>query len=82
MGKIMEKDQNSIIEIFSGTPWESEMVKSLLKNSEIESLLKNNSVSSYSIEPTFPGGVKVMILRSDYERAKEIVDEYYKNMKI
>ena len=78
----MDKNIDSIIEIFSGTPWESEMVKSLLQDSEIKSFLKNNTINSYAIEPTFPGGVKVMILNSDYERAKKIVDEYYRNMKI
>jgi hypothetical protein len=78
----MNKNEDLIIEIFSGTPWESEMISGLLLNSGIKSFLKNNVLNSYAIEPTFPGGVKVMILESDFERAKEIVDEYYRNMKI
>lgn len=75
-------DKDSVIEIFSGTPWESEMIKSLLKNAAIESFLKNNIINSYAIEPTYPGGVKVMILNSDFERAKAIVNEYYRNMEL
>jgi hypothetical protein len=71
--------ENSIIEIFSGTLWDAEMIKSLLKNSEIESFIKNNAINSYAIEPTFSGGVKVMILSSDYNEAMNIVEEYYKN---
>ena len=78
----MNKNGDAIIEIFSGTPWESEMISGLLLNSGIKSFLKNNVLNSYAIESTFPGGVKVMILESDFDRAKEIVDEYYRNMKI
>jgi hypothetical protein len=77
----MDNNQDPVIEIFSGTPWEAELMKTLLQNAEIESFIKNNVISSYAIEPTFPGGVKVMILSSDYEKAKEILDEFYRNMR-
>jgi hypothetical protein len=77
----MDKNKVSIIEIFSGTLWESEMIKSLLQNAEIESFLKNSVLNSYWYDPISSDGVKVMISSSDSERAKEIVDEYYKNMK-
>ena len=72
---------DNIIEIFSGTPWECEMIKSLLKDAEIESFLKNNVLSSYAFEPSHSGGVQVMISGSDVEGASAVVDEFYKNMK-
>ena len=75
----MEKE--SIIEVFSGSLWESEMVKSLLQNEEIESFLKNTVINSYIYDPIQYEGVKVMISSHDYEKAKIIVDNYYKNMK-
>jgi hypothetical protein len=77
----MDKNKDSIVEIFSGTPWEAEMVKSLLENAEIESFLKNSALKSYWYDPISSAGVKVMISSSDSERAKEIVDGYYKNLK-
>jgi len=76
----MNDDKNKIIEIFSGTLWEAEMVKSLLGAAEIESFLKNNVLNSYAFDPTATESVKVMILESDFENAKEIVETYYRNM--
>ncbi len=76
-----KKDNNSIIEIFSGTTWEAEMVKSLLEDSEIRCFLKNNIINTSLLNPIIAEGVKVMISSSDYDRAKRIVDDYYKNMK-
>jgi hypothetical protein len=73
-------DKDAVIEIFSGTLWEAEMVKSLLQNAEIESYLKNNVVNTYIYDPIYASGVKVMISASDFGGAKEIVDQYYRNM--
>ena len=74
------ENEDKIIEIFSGTIWESEMVKSLLQNAEIESFLKNTNLNTYIYEPIQASGAKVMILSGDYEKAKEVIDEYYRNM--
>jgi hypothetical protein len=76
----MDNDKDIIIEIFSGTLWEAEMVKSLLQNAEIESFIKNSNLNTYIYEPIQASGVKVMILSNDYEKAKEIIDGYYNNM--
>jgi hypothetical protein len=77
----MKNRKDLVIEIFSGTPWEAEMIKSLLENVGIESFLKQNTMATYAYNPIFSEGVKVMILNSDFEKAKEIVDDYYRNMK-
>lgn len=77
----MKDDKDEIIEIYSGTLWESEMITSLLKDSEIESFLRNNLLESYAYEPIYATGVKVMIFASDFEKAKEIVDNYCLNSK-
>jgi hypothetical protein len=76
----MDKNKNTMIEIFSGTLWESEMVKSLLQDAEIESFLKNTVLNSYAFDPIKAEGVKVMISNDDYEKAKIILDDYYRNM--
>jgi hypothetical protein len=76
----MGKD-DFIMEIFSGTSWEAEIVKSLLQDSEINSFLKNNVMNTYAFNSNQTEGVQVMISASDCGRAREIVDEYYRNMK-
>ena len=76
----MDNNKDKIIEVFSGTLWESEMVKSLLQDAEIESFLQNTNLNTYIYEPIQASGVKVMILSSDYEKAREIVDNYFRNM--
>ena len=76
----MDNDKDIVIEMFSGTLWEAEMVKSLLQDGEIESFIKNSNLNTYIYEPIQASGVKVMILSGDYEKAKEIIDSYYRNM--
>ena len=75
------EDDSKIIEIFSGTPWEAEMVKSLLENAEIESFIKNSAFNSNIYDPIYASGTKVMIMESDNFRAKIVVDEFYENLK-
>ena len=74
-------EEDSIVEVFSGNLWEAEMIKSLLKDSEIDSFLKNVVLNAYAFEPTHAGAVQVMILSSDLDRAREIVEDYWKKMK-
>lgn len=71
--------EDSIIELYSGTLWEAEMIKSLLESEEIESFIKNSVLTSYAYEPSIASGVKVMISFSDLERAQKIVDDYLNN---
>ena len=47
----MDIDKDIVIEIFSGTLWEAEMVKSLLQDAEIESFIKNSNLNTYIYEP-------------------------------
>jgi hypothetical protein len=73
------EDQDKVIEIFSGTLWESEMVTSLLKEEGIESFLMNSVLNSYAYNPVFSQEVKVMVSESDFKIAKRIVDDYCAN---
>jgi|FLOH01.1.fsa_nt_gi hypothetical protein len=73
----MEKEK--IIEIYSGTIWESELVKSLLQSANIESFLRNTVLNSYAYEPIIAEGVKVMISYSDFDEAIKIVNKFITN---
>ena len=75
------QDQDTVVEVFSGTAWESDMVQSLLESAGIECFLKNNVLNSYALEPFAAGGVRVMILNADFREARAIVEDYIRNFK-
>ncbi len=80
------KKNNEIepVEVFSGTIWEAELVKSLLENSEIETFLKDENTGTMAPWYTAPGGagsVTVVVSNLDYDRAIAIVAEFETNMK-
>ncbi len=56
------------------------MVKSLLQDAGIESFLQHATDSSYAFQPIQATAVKVIISGADREIAKEIVEEYCRNM--
>ena len=47
-----EEDKSKLVEVFTGSPWEAELVKSLLGNSDIEavSVLVNEKDSEAAME--------------------------------
>jgi hypothetical protein len=73
----MDKHEDSIV-IFSGTLWEAQMVQSLLQNAEIECYIMNSIFSTYAINPVEFEETKIMISSCDYDKAKEVVEQYYK----
>ncbi|MCK9305073.1 MAG: DUF2007 domain-containing protein [Bacteroidales bacterium] len=77
----MKKDDGLLIEVFSGTPWEAEMVKSLLEDAEIPASIRNSILQSNMYDPIYSSGTKVVVLDTDKKRATEIVDGYYENLK-
>ena len=71
------------VEIFSGTIWEAEMVKSLLENAEITAFVKDEIMGTIAPWYSAPGGagsVKVIVSNLDYDKAKLIVEDYEKNI--
>ncbi|MGQ1788117.1 MULTISPECIES: DUF2007-related protein [unclassified Saccharicrinis] len=72
-------DRGRIVEIYSGSLWESEMVKSMLKANGINCFLKNNTLNSYVYEPIVAEGVKVMVNEADQQIAQVIVEAYKKS---
>ncbi len=78
----MEKQKHEMIEIFSGTPWEAEMVKNQLGNEGIEAFVIDSMMGTLFPWQTAPGGVgsvRVTISTLDYEKAKVVVEEYEGN---
>lgn len=75
-----ENSQEDIIEVFSGTLWEAEMITSLLKEEGIESFLRNSVLNTYGYNPAFSQEVKVMVMENDSGRARLIVSDYCDNL--
>ena len=80
------KPNNEIepVEIFSGTIWEAELVRSLLEDSEIETFLRDENTGAMAPWYTAGGGagaVKVIVSNLDEEKAREIVAAFEKNMR-
>jgi hypothetical protein len=70
------------VEVFSGTSWQAEMVKSLLENAEIVTFLRDENTGSLAPWYTAGGGagsVKVIVSNRDFDQAMLVVGEYEKN---
>ena len=71
-----EEDKSKLVEVFTGSPWEAELVKSLLGNSDIEAVTDGMVVNV--VLPATAVDVSVLVNEKDYEAAMEVVREYEK----
>lgn len=69
------------VEIFNGSSWEAEMVKSLLENEGITGYLLNEvgSVFPFEVTELGTGAVRVMVAEEDFNSAKTVVETYKAN---
>ncbi|MBC7743794.1 MAG: DUF2007 domain-containing protein [Flavobacterium sp.] len=69
------------VEIFAGSTWEAEMVKSLLENEGIAGFLLNEAGTVFPFEITENGtaAVKVMVSDIDAEASRKVVSDYKSN---
>lgn len=67
----MEEDNSRLVEVFSGSRWEAELIKGLLESNEVESALKDGLITS--IAPYISPTVSVMVNEDDYEPAMEVI---------
>jgi hypothetical protein len=69
------------VEVFNGNDWEASMVKSLLDNAEIEAFIKDEKMgvlAPWNIVGGGAGSVRIIVSNVDFERAKEVVEEFEK----
>jgi hypothetical protein len=73
--------ENEPVEIFAGTSWEAEMVKSLLENEGVTGYLLNEAGTVFPFDTTETGTapVKIMVDQADQVTAMNIVDTYRSN---
>jgi hypothetical protein len=68
-----------IVQIYSGSLWEAEIIKSLLTQASIKSYLNNRMLNAFSTDSAQQENVQVMILDSDSSNAKSIISQYLKS---
>ncbi|MBV5311912.1 MAG: DUF2007 domain-containing protein [Prolixibacteraceae bacterium] len=78
----MDSNQEiSAVEVFDGNQWEASLVKSLLDNAEVESFLKDERMgvlAPWNVAGGGAGSVKIFVSSLDYEKAREVIDQYEK----
>lgn len=75
---------NTLIEIYSGSPWQVGMVRSLLEDAGINTYMQDVIMGTMNPWWTAPGGagaIKLMISENDFEQARSIVEKYEENQK-
>lgn len=66
-----ERDETSLVEVFTGAPWEAEIKKGLLESSGISAIVKDGIMGA--IAPYIGPEVSVMVNETDYEAATEAI---------
>ncbi len=66
-----ENNESLLVEVFSGTPWEAELIKGLLESNGIQASLKDGIMGI--IAPYLSPEVSVLINEESYEAAMEII---------
>ena len=62
-----EEDYSRAIEVFSGSPWEAEIIKGLLESNDIRCVIKDG------IMGTLAPYVSVLVTEDQYEAATELI---------
>lgn len=78
------KDNIVPVEVFSGTELQAGMVKSMIEYAGIDAYLQDEIMGTLNPWYTAPGGagsVKVIVSSLNYEKARQIVEDYEKNIK-
>ena len=74
----MKEDRSRLIEVFKRTPWEADLLKSMLENNGIHAATKDGNVVNVVL-PATAIEVAVLVNESDCADAKKVVDQYLKN---
>ncbi|MDO8930037.1 MAG: DUF2007 domain-containing protein [Bacteroidota bacterium] len=70
------------VEIFEGNDWEASLLKSLLDNAEIKSFTKDERMgvlAPWNVVGGGAGPVKIFVSNIDFDKAKEVVDDFEKS---
>ena len=66
-----EKDYSKSIEVFSGSPWEAEIIKGLLESNDIRCVVKDGIMGT--LAPYIAPAVSIRVTEEEYEAATELI---------
>ena len=74
------KDSEPVL-VFTGQSWEAEMLKNIMESNGIEAYINNEYIGTLLPFYTTPGmgAVRLVVPKSDYENARNIVAEFEKD---
>ena len=65
-----EEDYSRSVEVFSGSPWEAEIIKGLLESNNIRCVIKDGIMGTLAyIAPA----VSILVTEEEYEAATELI---------
>lgn len=66
-----EEDFSKSVEVFSGSPWEAEIVKGLLETNKIRCVVKDGIMGT--LAPYIAPAVSILVVDTEYEAAMELI---------
>ena len=72
------EDKTKLVEVFSGSLWEADLLKSMLGDNGIASVTKDAMVVNITL-PVTAVEVAVLVNEKDLEAARKVVAEYKNN---
>lgn len=66
-----EEDYSKAVEVFSGSPWEAEIIKGLLESNDIRCVVKDGIMGT--LAPYIAPAVSVLVTEDEYEAATELI---------
>lgn len=66
-----EEDYSKAVEVFSGSPWEAEIIKGLLESNDIRCVVKDGIMGT--LAPYIAPSVSVLVTDDEYEAATQLI---------
>ena len=66
-----EEDYSKSVEVFSGSPWEAEIIKGLLESNDSRCVVKDGIMGT--LAPYIAPAVSVLVTEDEYEAATELI---------
>lgn len=83
MNNLTENIENNLVEVFRDTGWQVALVESLLENAEIMAFVHyggEGTRAPWDSKGCFPLN-RIMVSSEDYDKAKEVINQYYQAVK-
>lgn len=70
-----ESEKTVVLKVFTNE-FEAELAKSMLEEEEIKAYISSDDVGGMQPPQQMSEGIKLIVMKSDYDKAKEVLDAY------